>query len=102
MSLIGVILSGIFFVISSFIEMVISPIISGIIGMFPTLQPAFTNVLTFFSSAFTYLTTILRWFLFTPSMWLMLFDYFAIKYTIWVIGAGIRLSIKLYHYLKPT
>lgn len=102
MSLIGVILSGIFMLLSHFIDFLISPIISGVLGMFPTLQPAFYNVMQFLSSGFTYLTTILRWLLFTPAMWVMLFDYFLIKYSVWVIAAGIRLAIKMYHYLKPT
>lgn len=91
----------IFTVVSNMMQMLMSPFISVIVNMFPDVQAHFINIAHFLSSAFTYLTTIYRWFLFTTPMFLALFDYFAIKFSIWVVACAVRAGLKFYNTLKP-
>lgn len=101
MNLLGILLSTVFIIISQIVQSFMAPFISVILGMFPSLSPAVANILNFLDTFTVYVTTILRWFLFTPAMWLMIFDYYFIKFSIWVLASAIRVALKLYNILKP-
>lgn len=78
-----------------------SPFLAVIFALFPALQQYFTYITSFLNSAFTYLSTVLQWLLFDPSMFLLLFDYFAIKYSVYITVIAIKFAINIYNKLKP-
>ena len=87
-------------IVLSIVSLFVSPVVSGVTSLFPDLLVYYNYIIDFFGMAFTYLTTVLRWFLFTPNMLMLLFDYFLVKWSIWVIGCTIRFGINMWHHLK--
>lgn len=91
----------VFEIIANINNIIATPIVNVVVGMFPDTAGHFENILAFFEQAFTYLTTILRWLLITQPMMLALFDYFFVKWSVWIISCGVRFAIKMYDKLKP-
>lgn len=91
----------IFNVVSTIAQAFMTPVINIIFAMIPDLTVHAEHVFQWFNLAFQYLTCVYRWFLFTPAMFVLLFDYFAIKFTIWVTACGLRFALKLWNTLKP-
>lgn len=87
--------------ILTIVNFVFTPFMNLIFSLFPTVGVYFQHISDFFFQAFTYISTILQWFLFTPSMFVLLFDYFLIKYTIQITIVAIKFAINLYNKFKP-
>lgn len=88
-------------VILIIMNMVFSPVLNALFTIFPDLGEMFNHVTTFISQAVIYVSTILEWFLFSPAMFAMLFDYFIIKYSIHLLITGVKFGINMYNKLKP-
>ena len=91
----------VFSIITTLVDLVMTPFINGIIALFPATQVYFQSVVDFFQVAFTYVTCVYRWFLFTPQMFILLFTYFFAKYGLWVAGNVARVGIRFYRWFKP-
>ena len=91
----------IFNIILTIVETITTPFMTALFALFPAVSTYFGYISTFFTSALTYVTTILRWFLFTPSMLTLLFDYYVIKYTVFLTIQAVKFTINLYDKLKP-
>lgn len=88
-------------IIITIVNFIFSPFILALSALFPSVAQYFTYIFSFFTSAITYVSTILRWFLFQPSMFALLFDYFFIKYSIHILITTIKFAINMYNRLKP-
>lgn len=88
-------------VIVSIVEFIMSPFLNALFALFPSLSTYLSYVTAYLTQAFTYVRTILEWFLFTPAMFTMLFDYYVIKYSIFVLTRAIKFAINIYDKLKP-
>lgn len=88
-------------IIISVIEFVVSPFLAAIFALFPAVGEYFTHITSFLSMSFTYVSTVIQWLCFTPSMFALLFDYFIIKYAIHLLIISIRFAINIYDKLKP-
>lgn len=91
----------IFNIILTIVEVITTPFFNTLFSLFPAVGHYFGYITTFFSTAITYVATILRWFLFSPSMLVLLFDYYVIKYTIHLTIQAVKFTINLYNKLKP-
>lgn len=91
----------IFNIILTIVQIVLSPFFNALFALFPAVGQYFSHITEFFSSAIMYVGTILRWFLFTPEMWTLLFDYYVIKYGVYILVVAIKFTITMYNKLKP-
>lgn len=74
---------------------------NALFALFPSVGVYFSYVVSFFSQAFTYVSTILQWLCFSPSMFVLLFDYYVIKYSIQLLIIAIKFAVNIYNKLKP-
>lgn len=91
----------IFNIVATMMNAFMTPFINMILSLFPDLSARYNDFLTFFNYAFTYLTCILRWFLISPTMMIVVFDYFAVKFSIFVVSNVVRCALNIYNKLKP-
>ena len=91
----------IFNIILTIVQAITTPFFTVLFSLFPAVADYFGYISSFFTTALTYVTTILRWFLFSPSMLTLLFDYFVIKYTVHLSIQAVKFTINLYDKLKP-
>lgn len=91
----------IFNIILTIVEFITTPFMTTLFALFPDVAQFFNYISSFFSMSVTYVTTILRWLLFSPAMFTMLFDYYVIKYTIFLTVQAVKFTISLYNKLKP-
>lgn len=96
-----IIIKAIFFIIAKIYDLVLSPFFSVIFALFPTVATYFSYITTFLNSAFTYFATCLDLLCIPRTALLLLFDYYAIKYSIYLIRISLKFSIKVYNMLKP-
>ena len=73
--LLNTLVMGIFNVIATLANTFMTPFINAILLIFPDLQESYGYIVIFLNYAFTYLTCIYRWLLFTPAMFSLLFTY---------------------------
>lgn len=95
------ILKGFLFLVQTLYNMILSPILNGIISLFPGVSTYFTYILNFFQYAMAYVVTVRELILFPRALMVILFDYFLIKYSIHIILIGVRFAINVYNKLKP-
>lgn len=88
-------------IIVNTVNLLLTPFLTAFFALFPSVQIYFDYVTSFFATAFTYVSTILQWFCFTPSMFVLLFDYFLIKYSIQVLIIAIKFGVNMYNKFKP-
>lgn len=91
----------IFNIILTIVQAITTPFMSVLFALFPDVAQYFSYITTFFTTSITYVTTILRWFLFEPAMLTLLFDYYIIKYTVHLTIQAVKFTINLYDKLKP-
>ena len=94
-------LSFVLNVVTSLVDFIMSPFLSALFSLFPSTAVYFNYIFAFLSSGLTYVSTILQWFLFTPSMFVLLFDYYVIKYSIHLITTSVKFALNIYNKLKP-
>lgn len=104
--MLNIIIKAVFFVITKLFSIILSPILTIIIALFPNLAQITTGATDFMTTyIFPYVTfvmQILENLVFLPH-WLVvfLFDYFLIKYTIFITIQAVRFGIQVYNKLKP-
>lgn len=98
--MINSIIKGIFYLITKLFDLLLSPILAVIFGLFPSLESYFSYITTFLGYCFTYVRSILSLLLITDSMITALFDYFLILYSIYLTILAIRFGITVYNKFK--
>ena len=94
------ILTGIFKLIIKLFNTILSPIVGLVTALFPSVGALFNHISSFLSSALTYATTALD-LLFVPRPALiLLFDYFAVCYSIYLTVISVRFIINVYNKFK--
>lgn len=99
--MINKIINGIFFIITKIFETIFTPFFSALFALFPALETYLTYILNFLTSALSYVG-VFTTSLFIPSGWLTaLFDYFLIKFAIFILSRSIKFIVNVYNKLKP-
>lgn len=99
--MINLLVKAIFFVITKLYSIILTPFLALITGLFPSLSQYFSSITTFLNYALTYVRSILRLLLIPNEVILLLFNYFAILYTVYITTLTVRFAINLYKKLKP-
>lgn len=99
--MINLLVKAIFFVITKLYSIILTPFLVLITGLFPSLSQYFSSITTFLNYALTYVRSILRLLLIPNEVILLLFNYFAILYTVYITTLTVRFAINLYKKLKP-
>lgn len=93
--------NGLFNLITKLAQLLLQPFITGITALFPATETMFSYILQYLTKALTYVSAI-RVFVGIPvGVITMLFDYYAIKYSIYLLKIGINFAINIYNKLKP-
>lgn len=95
------IIKALFKIINKMFEAIFAPVFSGIQVLFPDLAQFFLHITTFLTIAFTYVSTGLKFFLIPHECMLLLFSYFSIKYSIYLVIQSTHFIYKVYTTLKP-
>ena len=96
----------VFTIITKLFSIILSPILSIVLTLFPDLSEITTTALSFFNDYvylyISFLIKMLEHLVFLPH-WIVvfLFDYFLIKYTIYITVQAVRFAIQVYNKLKP-
>lgn len=99
--MINKLIEGIFYIINKIFTIIFTPFFTALFALFPQLSTYFNYITTFLGYALSYVSNIIS-FLFIPSgVMVALFDYFAIKYSIFLLAQGVRFIINVYNKLKP-
>lgn len=98
--MINTLIKGIFYVITRLFDIIFSPFLSLIFGLFPSLSTYFNYITNFLSYCLTYVRSILSLLLINDTMITALFDYFIILYSIYLIVIVVRFAINIYNKLK--
>lgn len=91
----------VFKIITKIFDLIFSPLFAGINALFPSVSQYFGYISQFLTTALTYFATTARLALVPQGALLLLFDYFAIKYTIFITVQGIKFIMMVYDKLKP-
>ena len=98
--MIQAIISGIFKLVMMLFSTITTPIFNFIFQLFPNLSDFFTNINSFLSMSITYVGACSGLLLITPTMFTALFDYFVIKYSIFLGLKAYKLFINVYNKFK--
>ena len=99
--MLSMLITFVFTIVANLVNTMMKPFIAMILLIFPNTTTELGHVITWFGYAFQYLGCVYRWFLFTPLMFQLLFDYFAVKFAVYIAASAIRSALKLYNTLKP-
>lgn len=104
--MLNMLIKVVFTVITKLFSLILTPVLSVILALFPDLSQIVNTILGFFNnyvfSYITFLVKILEHLACLPH-WLIvfLFDYYLIKYTIYITVQAVRFGIQVYNKLKP-
>lgn len=98
--MINAILTGIFKLIISLFNAIVSPFVSAITALFPSLSTFFSHITNFLTIACTYVRSVLSLFCITDNMILTIFNYFGILYSIYITILSIKFAINIYKKFK--
>lgn len=98
--MVNAIVKGLFYVISMIASAIMSPIVSIITSLFPDLQTAITNVTQYFNTIVTFIPLCLELSMIPRTAIVFLFDYYLIKYAIYLGVASVKAIITIYNKLK--
>lgn len=98
--MINAIVNGLFTLIINLFDLLLSPIIFAITALFPDVSTIFTHITTFLTYCVTYVSTILDLFMIPRSSLVLLFDYFVICYSIYLLSISIKFGITIYNKFK--
>lgn len=98
--MINAIIKGLFALISLIASIVLSPIVSIITALFPDLATAIANVTSYFTTIVQYIPLCLDFFMIPREAVIFLFDYYVIKYTIYISVRAIKACIAVYNKIK--
>lgn len=98
--MIKAIILGIFKLITKMFDLLLSPILTAIFALFPSLEGFFTHVSDFLTMAFTYVRSALSLLFINDTMITTLFDYFIILSSIHLTVLAIKFAITIYNKFK--
>lgn len=98
--MIGAIIEGIFNLILNLFNAVFSPVISGVLALFPNLSNFFLYVTTFLNQTLDYCSVALDLLLVPRGAIVLLFDYFAILYSIYLLSISVKFVVTVYNKFK--
>ena len=104
--MLNMLIKAVFTIITKLFSLILQPVLNVILSLFPDLSEIIEIILNFFTNyVFPYvafLVDILENLVFLPH-WLLifLFDYYILKYTMYLTMQGVRFGIKIYNKLKP-
>ncbi len=104
--MLSMLIKVVFTIITKLFSIILQPILSVILLLFPDLQQLTSSILLLFNNyIFTYVTFALRMLEHLTALphWLVvfLFDYLLIKYSIYLIIQAVRFGLNVYNKLKP-
>ena len=99
--MINAIIKGIFSLITMIAGLVLSPIIAVITALFPDLSTAISNVLDYFTTMLQFVPLCLDFLMVPRQAITFLFDYYIIKYTVYISIRAIKAAFAIYNKLKP-
>lgn len=99
--MLNILVKFIFKIITKMFDVIFSPVFSAISALFPSLGSFFTNINNFLVIALEYVSAGCQFMLIPQTAMLLLFDYYIVKYSIYLIIQGIHFINKVYVTLKP-
>lgn len=91
----------VFKIITKIFSIIFTPLFSGITVLFPSVGNFFNYISQFLGIALTYFVSVCRLVLLPQGALLLLFNYFAIKYSIFLVLQGVKFIMFIYEKLKP-
>lgn len=98
--MINAIISGIFKLVMYIFSSITSVLFGVIFSLFPSLADYFNYITQFITQALTYVSACSNLLLISNSMFVAIFDYFIIKYSIYLAIKGYKLFINVYNKFK--
>lgn len=98
--MIKLLIKGIFWVVTKLFDIIFSPVLSVIFGLFPAVGSFFQHITEFLQLALTYVRTVLNLVCINNDMIVAIFDYFIILYSIWLSMLAVRFAVKIYNKFK--
>ena len=99
--LLSILIDFVFDIVNKLYSTLLSPIISGIMVLFPATAIYFNHISTFLNYALTYASWVLDVLCVPDNAIILLFDYALIKFAIHGIQLGVKLTIRVYELFKP-
>lgn len=104
--MLSILIKAVFTIITKLFSIILQPILSIILLAFPDLSQLTNGILTFFNDyIFTYVSFLVKMLenLTCLPHWLIvfLFDYFLIKYGLYLTIQAVRFGLNVYNKLKP-
>lgn len=98
--MIGAIINGIFSLVLKLANFIVSPLVSGILALFPSLGTYLGYITSFLSYSLTYIPFALDLSMIPRQAVVLLFDYYIIKYSVHLLKQAVSFTIKIYNYFK--
>lgn len=99
--MLDVLVTFVFYIITSVYSLLFAPFINLIFALFPSLTEIVTYITSFLNTACTYFLAVTELLLIPRGCLILLFNFYAIKYSIYLIQIVIKLGVKIYHIFKP-
>jgi len=96
----GAIVKGLFNLVIKLFELLLTPIITGITALFPSLGTYFGAINTFLNYSLSCVGLATELFLIPRECLVALFDYYIITYSIYLLSIGVRFGITIYNKFK--
>lgn len=87
-------------ILQTFVNALFTPFVGLITAVFPEFASIFSYIFTFLDIALQNVVFVKSFFLVPSSALLLLFDYLAIKYSIYLVRSTIRLGVNVYNNFK--
>lgn len=99
--MINLLVNMIFWLITTLANAILNPLFSAIFALFPSLEQFFNNIMNFIQYPLD-MVVFGREFMMIPSTcFVMLFDYYVIKYSIYLLRQSVKFTVKVYQLFKP-
>ena len=104
--MLSILIKAVFTIITKLFSIILQPILSVILIAFPDLEQITSAIISFFNDyIFNYVTFLVKMLEHLTGLqhWLIvfLFDYFLIKYSIYLTIQAVRFGLTVYNKLKP-
>lgn len=87
-------------ILQTFVNILFTPFVSLITTLFPEFGQIFSYIITFLNFALENVVFVKSLFLVPNSAMILLFDYLAIKYSIYLVRSTLRLGVNVYNNFK--
>ncbi len=99
--MINLLVNMIFWLITTLANAILNPLFSAIFVLFPSLEQFFNNITNFIQYPLE-MVVFGREFMMIPyTCFVMLFDYYVIKYSIYLLRQSVKFTVKVYQLFKP-